>query len=91
MSYEGYSQFLCKKGHAWAEDCNFSSEFSKCPICGEKHVWENMVDETNGTYDDEGKRIDGYVDLKEKERKTCKHCKTTLEVIYKIPKTKRKK
>jgi hypothetical protein len=92
MLFEGYYQYLCKKGHETTRDVGYcyGEELCKCPICGEKIVWSNLVDVTNGSY--EGSiRIDGYVALEEKERKICEHCKTVLEITYKIPKTKRKK
>ena len=92
MSYEGYSQFWCKKGHYWTVDCNllmYKSEKEKCPICNEEEVFENMVNTTNGSFDD-GKRIDGFIQPKViKEEKLI--CKCGNEHIcscsvYKIPK-----
>lgn len=94
MSYEGYSQFLCKKGHYWAKDCYVliwlePKEYPKCPICKGKHVWENMVNTTNGSFDDKGDRIDGYVKLKIKLETSgiCSQCgkKHICETTYKIP------
>lgn len=95
MSYEGYSQFLCKNGHHWTRDCYelpqiYEEEVKqKCPKCGEEEVWENMVNETNGTYDDDGERIDGYVELKIKSEISgrCSACgeKHVCEVTYDIP------
>jgi len=69
VSYNGYSQFLCKHGHQWTKDCyeldwTDEKDYPKCPVCGEPHVWENMVNLTNGSFDKEGNRIDGYVELK---------------------------
>lgn len=90
MSYEGYSQFLCKRGHAWDEDCNQASPESKCPTCGEPFIWENMVDQTNGSYEGD-KRIDGYVELKVATIKSCAECGKPQEVTYKIPRAKRRK
>lgn len=47
MSYEGYSQFLCKSGHyLGTRDCN-DLRVETCPIC-QASVIENMVDQTNG-------------------------------------------
>ena len=72
MSYEGYSQFMCKKGHYWKVDCNIENEItkdSKCPICKEPAVFRNMVDVTNGSFDDEtGERVDNYIELKVKKK-----------------------
>lgn len=93
MSYEGYSQFLCKKGHYWTVDCYLVEcllEKNMCPICHQPAIWENMVDETNGSYED-NIRIDGYVELEVKNKKICECCKRVLETTYKIPfKHKRK-
>jgi len=94
MSYEGSIQRLCKNGHYNVQDAMtamYCGDEEKCSLCGEKFVWENQVDETNGSFDDEGKRIDGYVELKVEKETKCKECGHTLEVTYKIPKTKRKR
>ena len=82
MSYEGYSQLLCKKGHNWNIDCNeMPQEYEEprdtiCPKCGEKAVWENMVNTTNGSYDDNEERIDDFIELKIKSQNTgvCSAC-----------------
>ncbi len=62
----------------------------KCPICKEEEVWENMVNVTNGSHDDDGKRIDGYIELKIKLEisGTCSTCgeKHICETMYEIPK-----
>ncbi len=96
MSYEGYSQFLCKKGHYWTKNC-YEVMYSdikeqKCPICGKKAIWENMVDVTNGSFDDDGTRIDDYIELKQKSELSgvCSACKEKhiCERTYFIPKDK---
>lgn len=96
MSYEGYSRFLCKNGHLWTEDdlmqmwSKDSLEDNKCPKCGGSAVWENIVNLTNGSYDDEGERIDGFIELEIKSEWSgiCSECggKHICETIYKIPK-----
>lgn len=55
MSYEGYDQLICKKGHYWIQDsvmrfCSADSDVAnqKCPSCKEVVVWYNAVDLTNG-------------------------------------------
>ena len=84
MSYEGYSQYLCKKGHYWEEDCLYSDyEEVICPHCGGKPVWENMVDTTN----DAG----NPVKLKKLSEERCPCCGVVKETIYKIPKKRRRK
>lgn len=92
MSYEGYSQFLCSKGHLWMRDCYAIDYAGKsCPICQNLAVWENMVDITNGSEDDEGNRIDGYIDLEiNKPAVICKCDKCGIEhtvepETYKLP------
>ena len=89
MSWEGDYQQLCKKGHYTSKSAEYQEEDTHCRICGEKIVWTNTIDTTNGSFDDEGNRIDGYVELKEKSRKTCKECGTVLEILYNIPKKKK--
>lgn len=96
MSFEGYYQTLCKNGHEGSTDCYFTEpEEIKCSVCGEKIVWWNLVNTTNGSYDEfEGKpvRIDGYIDLeidKPAEYCNCDKCGVRHLVnscTYKIPK-----
>lgn len=97
ISYEGYSQLICKNGHNWNVDCNEMPNLLYeeprdmiCPKCKEPEVWENMVNLTNGSYDTEtGERIDGYVEL-EVEGEIAGECsccgeKHVCDRIYKIP------
>jgi uncharacterized protein (UPF0212 family) len=92
MSYEGYSQKLCRHGHYSIYDAltEMYCGVKKCPICGEKFVWENAVDETNGSFEN-GIRIDGFISLEIEKETNCKECGHNIETIYKIPKTKRRK
>ena len=93
MSFEGYYQTLCKNGHAYCFDCYESKELEdiKCPHCKEHLAWWNLVDTTNGSFDDDGKRIDGEVKLRKYERgqkcvcPTCKNNHTTGLDKYHIP------
>ena len=95
MSYEGYDQFLCKKGHYWTKQLEINwdggNEIEKCPNCGEEAVWENGVNITNGSFED-GNRIDGSVELKIKSQTSgvCYTCgeKHICETTYEIPKSK---
>ena len=93
MGYSGFSQILCKKGHYWTLD-SYEMDFSelkdqKCPICGEPAIWGNMVDETNGSFDDDNKRIDGFIELKIKSQTSgiCSACgeKHICETTYWVP------
>ena len=92
MSYEGYEQFLCAKGHYWCEDCH--DDPGVCDECGGPAIWCNSVDVTNGSYETingEERRIDGHVELEvDVEAMTntchcCGHVKTIKEERYKIP------
>lgn len=99
MSFEGYTQKLCKIGHLICIDV-YDENPDKCR-CGEVYVWENLVDETNGVYEEYdvngepiGERIDNYVELeidKPRETETCNccgHTKVVKEETYKIPRKK---
>ncbi len=98
LSYEGYSQLLCQKGHIWNVGCNEMPNLMyeeprnmKCPFCKKKAIWENMVDETNGSWDEvDGHRIDGFVKLKVKSKTSgeCSACgkEHICEITYEIPK-----
>jgi len=91
MSYEGYEQVLCENGHYFTFDCYDYWQEDKwvCPICGAKSAWSNMVDVTNGSFENDAWgeliRIDGYVSLKVKDECKCECCGTVLERRYKIP------
>lgn len=89
MSYEGYTQVLCKNGHYSTREPyyhGFGGEGELCPICKEEIVWMNEVDQTN---------IEeiGYIEmvqfLKEpRKTETCQCCGHTKEVApatYRIP------
>jgi len=84
MSFEGYTQYICKNQHYWT--CDAYSDFNICPYCGEIAIWFNMVDVTNGSWDDEGERIDGYVEPEVLEERKCESCGSILERKVKIPK-----
>lgn len=96
MSFEGFYQMLCENGHSMHEDVyGFDEPENKlCSICGKKVAWWNLVDTTNGSWDDDGKRIDGYVKLKQDEPEktcTCPNCGNNHVVkqqTYKIPKSR---
>ena len=85
MSYEGYYQVICKKGHYHTVDCNLFDFLGwKCPTCGSDAAWCNGVDLTNGSWDENGKRIDGYVELKPKHIEKCDKCGHAIEELYEI-------
>ena len=73
MSFEGYYQVLCKRGHASVRglyDFDEADWFCSRPIegdvCGEKQVWWNLVDETNAR--------ENYVELEEITPRVTKTC-----------------
>lgn len=47
MSFEGYFQLWCIKGHYFIEDA-YADHMTECPICKSKMLYENLVDDTNG-------------------------------------------
>ena len=86
MSWEGYDQLICEKGHYWTADLSgLENCICSCPICGSDPVWFNAVDFTNGSYF-EGKRIDGYIEMKIKKEIKCSCGECVKEVLYEIPK-----
>lgn len=91
MSFEGYHQVLCKNGHHFTAGLTMDRHSWWCPACKEGAAWVNLVDTTNGSFDERGEQIDGYVYLEiEKEAVLCK-CPTCQNehviepVRYKIP------
>jgi len=49
MSYEGYYQLICTRGHLWEMDC-YQYEFAEavqCPHCKGEVAWEHSVNTTN--------------------------------------------
>lgn len=47
MSYEGYTEYLCEKGHYLARDVYADALASLC-TCGARLAFVHEVDETNG-------------------------------------------
>ena len=93
MSYIGYEQYLCANGHLRVIDCCADNGGRPCEICGAEMVWRNSVDQTNGSFDDDGvTRIDGYVELEVLEDPPACICSTCGSLHhmgvrrYKIPK-----
>ena len=82
MSYEGFVQSLCSKGHLTEYDC-CESDPKECRICKSKMVWFNAVDTTNG-------ENAGYIELKLKKQIKCIECSSVLEQTYYIPGRKKR-
>lgn len=95
MSYEGYDQELCAKGHYQDVDCLervYLGDGRICNICKEEIVWWNPVDETNGCECDAGcgeHSCDPKSLEVDKPAETCKcqcgHVHVVKQVTYKIP------
>lgn len=47
MSYEGFEEYLCEKGHYNTRDV-YGDEFTACPVCDSKLIYWHPVDQTNG-------------------------------------------
>lgn len=64
MSYEGYVEYLCSKGHLSSLDVYFYDdlEHNCCQDCGEDFVFQHSVDQTNGIeYDEDDKPLSGTI------------------------------
>lgn len=103
MGYSGYDQILCVNGHYDERDAFEYTEFEgnhndvwKCPTCGEKAVWWNGVNTTNGSFEYDPEAgvevcIDGHINLEIKKLSdtcTCNKCGCvhTLETVtYEVP------
>ena len=97
MSYEGYVQCLCVSGHYTTVDCYFFDNFDTwcCPVCQKALAWRHHVDITNGSFDDDGNRIDGHVELEciEENFCTCPDCGVqhrSATPVFRIPKSDEK-
>ncbi len=93
MSFEGYHQVLCENGHYDQVDIwsFIDLENFKCEKCEAKGAWQNLVNLTNGSFENhpitgEETRIDGYVELEIDKQEVCPTCKQTISLTYKIPK-----
>ncbi len=93
MSYEGYEQVLCRKGHYHIFDAFDEPDYKewKCPDCGEPVAWTNGVDTTNVGYEGIPPDGEGFVELEEVTAAvTCKcdkcgHIHEVHPPTYKIP------
>ena len=83
MSFEGYYQKMCPNGHYW--QCDVYDESMFCPQCGNEAIWWNLVDTTNGSFED-GRRIDGYIEPEVVSERKCEHCGSILDKTYIMPK-----
>lgn len=60
MSYEGFVEFICEKGHYSTYDA-YEEDSDKCRHCGSKMKYRHSVDQTNG-YGENEQNIDDYSD-----------------------------
>ena len=86
MSWEGYYQLICKNRHYWTGDaCYREISDCICPECNGKVRYWNQVDTTNGSFDEKGNQIDGYIKMTPSKIKRCKTCHHVIETKWKIP------
>lgn len=90
MSFEGYYRAICKNGHLRCGDCYafFPHEKDCLCSCGERFVWTELIDQTNGL---EGIKQTKLRVVKEAVTKTCPLCgitQTIEETTYKPTKRK---
>ena len=88
MSFEGYFQFICAKGHYFQESYTYGDKDEPneclCPFCNSPVKWWNLVNDTN--CDNKG-----YIELEEdtpRKLETCKECghtKVIEEATYLVP------
>lgn len=81
MSYEGFTKYICEKGHLREYNCYDEREFCDC---GKRFIWSFDVDETNGYYEE----LDCFPEqIRAEEIVTCNlgHRHITKEALYKPP------
>lgn len=82
MSYEGYTEYLCEKGHYWSANCYFD-DGEPCAVCGGAPVWRHAVDQTNGVL---SKRQDPHGATRPAKLKILRYEEYTAKrPIYEIP------
>jgi len=95
MSFEGYYRILCENGHLSGRDCydygdyygDDGEECWKCPTCGAKEAWRQLIDETNGNGNDQKWPLTILEEARYDQCDLgCTHC--VKEAVYKIPNTK---
>lgn len=92
MSFEGYYQIICENGHYHTPDCYYYYHDEEGMVacsstgCKGKIIWSNLVDVTNGSFNEDGTRMDGHVEPGVKYRKLCPCCNSILDIRYEPPK-----
>ena len=78
MSFEGYWRAICKNGHFRENDVYiFDPTEEKCS-CGEKFVWRELIDQTNGL---EGVKQTCIEKISEIIGEKCPTCGTITKII----------
>ena len=84
--------------HQPTEDCHeFSHMRWRYDECGSPYAWDNLVDVTNGSFDEKGNRIDGYVQLypskpaETEECPACGHAEVKRPPVYNLKKAIKRK
>lgn len=88
MSYEGYSQVICKNGHLSSIPEDYGMNLNPKCHCGQKWAWWNHVNQTN--CDDVGIIPDSVMDtfiVTPEKTETCSlgHAHIVSEAVYRIP------
>jgi hypothetical protein len=52
MSFEGFYEYICEKGHYKSVDVYNDSHSGSCDKCGSKWGYSHLVDQTNGYEED---------------------------------------
>ena len=86
MSWEGYYQNWCKKGHYFTSPAEYCDEPKSCKFCEQEIAFTNTVDTTNGSHEG-NERIDGYIEPKLLNQDKCDKCNSVLQQLFEIPKT----
>lgn len=88
MSYEGYTEFMCRKGHAFTKDA-YEALPESCGACGDPIVWAREVDVTNGEDPADPGTLPSKLRIKEQAKyetcPTCGHRELTEEALYHVP------
>ena len=89
MSYEGYEQHICKKGHRFDADSSGMFEVEGVCHCGAASAFCNSVDDTNCEswgiiLDKDWDRLK-LTDAVTEKCPTCEHVKVIEQATYRVP------
>ena len=84
MSYEGYIEQLCSKGHYTTADAYDKDD--KCWVCKSEIVWTNNVDQTNDNgYPFGEARLKVKTEQAKHKCPTCGHERVSARTTYHMP------